>query len=197
VGMNFNYRTMPHFKQLKTDLTAGELGTIRLVDASAHLNCWSHTIDLLRWWCGDVREVFAHWDVDAKDPQRAMSLRFASGTVGTLVGASYDFRDELVRVEIYGSKAHGLVAGLNGSYERRTEDQNAPDAVWPRKDFGNDNFAPSFRASVDSFCDALREGRRPLADGDDALAELAIEAAIQRSATTGAACVVPSGSHGR
>lgn len=191
VGTNFNYRTMPHFKQLKMDLTVGELGTIGLIDASAHLNCWSHTIDLLRWWCGDVREVFAYWDVGAKDPRRVVSLRFASGAVGTIVGASYDFRDELVRVEIHGTKARGLVAGLNGSYERRTEDQNAPDAVWPRKDFGNDNFAPSFRASVDAFCEALRGGRRPLADGDDALAELAIEAAIHRSATTGAACVVP------
>lgn len=191
VGMNFNYRTMAHFKQLKADLLAGELGSITLVDASVHLNCWSHTIDLLRWWCGDVREVFAHWDVGARDPHRAVSLRFASGTIGSLVGASYDFRDDLVRVEVHGTKARGLVAGLNGAYERRTEDQTAPDTVWSRKDFGSDNFAPSFRASIDAFCDALREGRRPLADGDDALAELAVEAAVHRSATTGAPIAVP------
>ena len=189
VGINFNYRTMPHFQQLRADCASAELGTITLVDAAAHLNCWSHTIDLLRWWCGDVAEVFAYWD--GTQPQRAVSLRFSSGAYGTLVGARYDFRDDLVRVEVHGTRARGLVNGLNGSYVRQPEDQAAPDTLWPRKDFGNDNFAPSFRASVDAFCAALRASGRPLADGDDALAELAIEAAIHRSAETGAPVQVP------
>ena len=193
VGMNFNYRTMPHYRQLKADLAAGELGTVRLVDASAHLNCWSHTIDLLRWCCGEVREVFAYWDPAAKELHRAVALRFGSGAIGSLVGASYDFRDDLVRLEIHGTKARGLATGLNGSYERRPEEQSAADTVWPRKDFGNDNFAPSFRASVDAFCNALRQGERPPVDGDDALAELAIEAAIHRSAATGTPVAVPFG----
>jgi len=190
VGINFNYRTMPHFGQLRADCAAGELGSIKLVDAAAHLNCWSHTLDLLRWWCGDVTEVFAYWD--RPEPRRAVALRFASGAVGTVVGAPFDFRDDLVRVEIHGSRARGLVSGLNGAYSRQAEDQAAPDSAWPRKDFGNDNFGPSFRASVDAFCGALREGGRPLADGDDALAELAIEAAIHRSSETGVPVRVPS-----
>ncbi len=189
VGVNFNYRTMPHYRQLQADLAASELGDIALVDAAAHLNCWSHTIDLLRWWCGDVVEVFAYWD--GSSPRRAISLQFANGAIGTLVGNRYDFRDDLVRVELFGTSARGVVEGLNGSYTRHSEDQSKPDTVWPRKDFGNDNFAPSFRASVDAFCTALREHGRPLADGDDALGELAVEAAIHRSATTGAAVAVP------
>ena len=189
VGVNFNYRTMPHYRQLHADVTSGELGDVSLVDASAHLNCWSHTIDLLRWWCGDIREVFAYWD--GSSPQRSVALKFANGAIGTLVGNRYDFRDDLVRVEIYASVARGLVTGLNGSYQRMYEDQAEPDTLWPRKDFGNDNFAPSFRASVDAFCAALREGSRPLADGDDALAELAVEAAIHRSATSGTPVQVP------
>jgi predicted dehydrogenase len=86
VGINFNYRSMPHYRQLRADCAAGELGALRLVDASAHLNCWSHTIDLLRWWCGDVQEVFAYWD-RGETLRRAMLLRFASGAVGSLVGA--------------------------------------------------------------------------------------------------------------
>ncbi len=195
VGVNFNYRTMPHFRQLKVDVAAGELGAIKLVDAAAHLNCWSHTIDLLRWWCGEVSEVFAYWDAGATELHRVVSLRFADGGVGSLIGATYDFRDELVRVDVQGTKARGLVTGLNGSYERRSEDQNAPDTVWPRKDFGGDNFAPSFRSSIDAFCEALRQGQPPPVDGDDALAELAIEAAIERSAMTGAPVKVPFIAH--
>lgn len=197
IGVNFNYRTMPHYRRLKDDVVAGELGEVRLVEAVAHLNCWSHTIDLLRWWCGEVSGVSAYWDVAVREPRRAVALRFASGAVGTLVGAPFDFRDDLVRVEVHGVRARGLVAGLNGSYERRAEDQSAPDVTWPRKDFMNDNFAPSFRASIDAFVDALREGRRPPVDGDDALAEIAIEAAIHRSATTGAMVAVPFVAAGR
>lgn len=189
VGVNFNYRTMPHYRQMYADCSAGTLGEISLVDAAAHLNCWSHTIDLLRWWCGDVDEVFAYWPTG--QVQRSVSLRFSSGAIGTLVGARYDFRDSLVRVEVHGAIARGLADGLNGSYVRQPEDQSQPDTLWPRKDFGGDNFAPSFRASVDAFCSALRERTRPLADGDDALAELAVEAAIQRSAETGAPVRVP------
>jgi predicted dehydrogenase len=191
VGINFNYRTMPHFRQLRADTASGDLGTIGLVDAAAHLNCWSHTIDLLRWWCGDVNEVFAYWGGGGSELQRAVTLRFVDGAVGSLVGALYDFRDDLVRVEVYGTKARGLASGLNGSYIRQPEDQSAPDTLWPRKDFGNDFFGPSFRASIDAFCSALRAGGRPLADGDDALAELAIEAAIHRSTLTNAPVKVP------
>lgn len=191
VGVNFNYRTMPHLLQLKADIDSGALGAIRVVVASAHLNCWSHVIDLLRWCCGDVAEVFAHWAVGADRLERAVSLRFASGAVGTIVGARYDFRDDLFRIEVYGTTARGVIEGLNGSYRRNAEESPQPDVVWPRRDFGNDLFAPSFRASVDAYCEALRAGRQPSPDGDDALAELAVEAAIHRSATSGQATAVP------
>lgn len=196
VGVNFNYRTMPHLRQLKADIDSGALGTIRLVDASVHLNCWSHAIDLLRWCCGDVSEVFAHWSVGEGRLERAVSLRFASGAVGTLVGARYDFRDDLFRVEVYGTTARGVVEGLNGSYRRQAEEAPAPDVVWPRKDFGNDLFGPSFRASIDAYCEALRSGRQPSPSGNDALAELAVEAAIHRSATSGRATAVPCAERG-
>jgi hypothetical protein len=65
--------------------------------------------------------------------------------------------------------------------------------VWPRKDFGNDLFGPSFGAAIASYCDALREGRQPSVTGDDALAELAVEAAIHRSAEAGGAAVPVAG----
>lgn len=197
VGVNFNYRTMPHLRQLKADIESGALGTIRLVDASAHLNCWSHTVDVLRWCCGDVSEVFAHWPLAEERFERTVSLRFASGAIGTLVGARYDFRDDLFRIEVYGTTARGVIEGLNGSYRRLAEEAPQPDVVWPRKDFGNDLFAPSFRASIDAFCEALRSGRQPSPGGDDALAELAVEAAIHRSATSGQPTTVPRGAPGR
>ncbi|MHB8619761.1 MAG: Gfo/Idh/MocA family oxidoreductase, partial [Chloroflexota bacterium] len=143
------------------------------------------------WWCGEVVELSAHWDIASGRPERAVALRFASGCVGTLSGAPHNFRDDLLRVELYGTVARGLVAGLNGSYTRRSEEPGQPDVAWPRRDFGNDLFGPSFRDSVDAYCAALRAGRQPSASGDDALAELAIEAAIHRSASNGRSTEVP------
>jgi hypothetical protein len=51
----------------------------------------------VRWWCGDVAEVFAYWD--RKNPRRAITMRIVNGAAGTLVGAPYDFRDDLVRTK--------------------------------------------------------------------------------------------------
>jgi predicted dehydrogenase len=191
VGMNFNYRVMPHVCQLKTDLDSGALGPIRLVDALAHLKCWSHTLDLLRWLVGDIVEVFAHAGQDAAPLDRVVVLRFANGATGSLVGAAFNFRDDLIRLDLFGAEARGTIEGLNGSYHRRPERPGAPEVVWPRRDFLNDNFGPSFKGTIDAYCEAVRAGRQPPVDGDDGLAELAVEAAIARSAQTNAAVVVP------
>jgi predicted dehydrogenase len=85
-----------------------------------------------------------------------------------------------------------LIEGLNGGYRRRAEAPGEADVVWPRKDFLNDHFGPSFRATIDAYCDALRAGKQPPVSGADGLAELAIEAAIQRSSETGQPVAVPA-----
>jgi myo-inositol 2-dehydrogenase/D-chiro-inositol 1-dehydrogenase len=180
VGMNFNYRAMPHLRQLKSDVESGALGRVRLVNATAHLNCWSHMLDILRWSFGEVVEVHAR----TADTDRVVSLGFASGALGTLVGATFNFAHDLIHLEAYGADARGRIDGLNGAYRRRAEQPGQPDLEWPRRDFLNDNFAPSFRASIDAFCQALRTGTQPPVSADDGLAELAIEAAIHRSAST-------------
>jgi predicted dehydrogenase len=190
-GMNFNYRTMPHVRQLKADADSGALGTIRLVDALAHLNCWSHTLDLLRWIVGDIVEVFAQAAQDAATLDRVVALRFAGVANGSLVGAAFNFRDDLIRLDLFGSDARGTVEALNGSYRRRPERPGEPEVVWPRRDLLNDNYGPSFKATIDAYCEAVRAGRQPPVDGDDGLAELAVEAAISRSAQTNTPVVVP------
>jgi predicted dehydrogenase len=190
VGVNFNYRTLPHAKLLQSDLSEGRLGSVRLVEATVHLACWSHTIDLIRWSCGEIVEVFASW-TGGDGPERAVALRLADGATGTLAGSVYNFQDDLLRLQVHGSLGRGLVEGLNGSYRRRSEQAGEPDVAWPRRDFGNDLYGQSFRSSIDAFCEALRRGAPPPVTADDGLAELAVEAAIQRSGRTGQPCRVP------
>jgi predicted dehydrogenase len=146
----------------------------------------------LRWLVGDVVEVFAYRD---QGLDRTVALRFANGATGALVGATFNFREDLIHLDLFGSEARGSIAGLNGSYHRRPEQSGEPEVVWPRRDFLNDNFGPSFRATIDAYCDALRAGRQPPIDGHDGLAELAVEAAIQRSVESQAPVTVPYRPH--
>ena len=104
-------RFIPQFEHVKTMLDAGRLGSILacraqyIHDLSPYLapGTWRltmpqdfmyggglHPIDLLRWYAGDVEEVFAYSRQSRRTPGYPMaddfilSLRFASGCIGTV-----------------------------------------------------------------------------------------------------------------
>lgn len=183
LGVNFNYRTMPHMRRLKADVEAGRLGEIKGVRAWAHFACWSHVIDQLRWIVGKVESVAALKRDGELD--RVATLRFADGPIGTLSGTSGRFqRAALLRIEIDGTAARAAVEGVHGSYRRDPED-GEDSVAWSNPDVTGAVYATSYADSIAAFCAALRAGRSLPVDGDDGLAELAIEAAIDRSARTG------------
>jgi len=57
--MASNYRFGEYAQGLKAMIDAGELNELQYVHASTRLACWSHVIDLLRWFCGDIVDVAA------------------------------------------------------------------------------------------------------------------------------------------
>jgi predicted dehydrogenase len=183
-GVNFNYRTMPHLRRMKDDVDAGRLGDIEVVRAWAHFACWPHVIDQLHWLLGEVESVSALRCEKRLD--RVAMLRFAGRCIGTLCGTSGRFeRAALLRIELYGTTARATVEGVHGTY-RRDEEDGGDSAVWTNPDVSGQVYATSYVDSIAGFCDALRTGQPPPVTGDDGLAELAIEAAIDRSARTGA-----------
>jgi predicted dehydrogenase len=183
-GVNFNYRTMPHLRRLKADVVEGRLGEVKVVRAWAHLECWSHLIDQLRWILGEVETVSALSLPHQLD--RVATLRFASGTIGTLCGTDGQFeRPSLMRIELHGTKARATADGVHGSY-RREEEDGGDTVVWTNPDVAGQVYLTSYVDSIAAFCAALRAGDPPPVSGDDGLAELAIEAAIDRSARIGA-----------
>jgi len=189
-GVNFNYRTMPHLRRVKDDVEAGRLGELKAVRAWAHFACWPHVIDQLRWIVGEVESVAALSAPGHLD--RVAMLRFANGVVGTLSGTSGRFeRDALLRIELDGTVARASAEGVHGRYRR--DHENGEDSVtWVNPDVAGQVYSTSYADSVAAFCDALRTGEPPPVSGDDGLAELAIEAAIDRSARTGAPQRVPA-----
>ncbi|ADB50376.1 Gfo/Idh/MocA family protein [Conexibacter woesei] len=183
-GVNFNYRTMPHLRQLKADVEAGRLGEVKVVRAWAHFACWPHVIDQLRWLLGEVESVAALSLGGQLD--RVATLRFADGPIGTLCGTSGRFeRASLLRIELDGTAARATVEGVHGSY-RRDDEGGGDSVVWTNPDVAGQVYATSYTDSIAAYCAALRAGEPPPVSGDDGLAELAIEAAIDRSARTGA-----------
>jgi predicted dehydrogenase len=189
-GVNFNYRTMPHLRRMKADVETGRLGKVKAALAWAHFACWSHVIDQLRWMLGEVESVSA-----LRSPislERVATLRFASGCVATLCGTSGRFeRPTLLRVELHGTDARASVEGVHGTY-RCDYESDSDSVVWTNPDVSGAVYASSFAESVASYCNALRTGTSVPVTGDDGLAELAIEAAIDRSCRTGVPERVPA-----
>jgi predicted dehydrogenase len=181
-GVNYNYRTMPHLRRLKADVATGRLGDMKATLVWAHFACWSHVIDQLRWILGEVESGSA-----LRSPvslERVATLRFASGCIGTLCGTSGRFeRSALLRVELHGTEAQASVEGVHGTYRRDYENDN-DSVAWTNPDVSGAVYATSFEESVAAYCDALRTGTSVPVSGDDGLAELAIEAAIDRSCRT-------------
>ena len=188
-GVNYNYRTMPHLRRLKADVETGRLGRVKVARAWAHFACWSHVIDQLRWALGEVESVSALRSPQSLD--RVATLRFADGCIGTLCGTSGRFeRPALLRIELHGTHARASVEGVHGTYRRDPEDGD-DSVIWTNPDVSGTVYASSFESSVAAYCEALRTGAPAPVSGDDGLAELAIEAAIDRSCRRGGPVRVP------
>jgi myo-inositol 2-dehydrogenase / D-chiro-inositol 1-dehydrogenase len=183
-GVNFNYRSLPHALLVKADVDAGTLGEIALVHAWSHVACWSHTIDLLLWLFGDVESVDAVRGREAT----ACTMRFRTGVVAALTRAGGPaLRERLLRIEVHGSEGSAEIAGVNGTYRRDAAGElgEARTSGRSRIDVIGDDYARSHLSSIAAYCSALVAGVEPPVTGDDGLAELKIEAAIDRSANTG------------
>jgi len=186
-GINFNYRTAPHAKPMKEAIDAGEFGDPIMINVFAHLACWSHVIDLMRWFNGDVAELTAYMSAGEHDRDRSATLKFVNGSIGTLVGSCrLNWAQPLLRIEYVGTKARGTIEDLTGEFRIRAGDQPEK-AVWGPPD-GNtrSNFGETFTHSVMNYAIAVRDGKEPPVTGIDAFRELEIDAAIPMSAARNA-----------
>ncbi len=182
-GINFNYRTASHAKSMKEAIDAGEFGDPIMINVFAHLACWSHVIDLMRWFNGDVAELTAYMSAEESDRDRTAALKFVNGSIGTLVGSpKLNWSHPLLRIEYVGTKARGTIEDLTGEFRIRVADQPEK-VVWgPPGGDSRANFDETFTRSVMNFASAVRDGREPPVTGTDAFRELEIDAAIPMSA---------------
>jgi predicted dehydrogenase len=174
----YNYRFGQYAQRLKTMIEGGELGELQYVHAWTRLACWSHVIDLLRWFCGDIDAIAVSMSGPEDSRTRAGSLRFASGAVGTLLGEGITppFH-EMLRIRWCGSEGTAVLRDIAGGLEIYPADTRQRRIVQQAHDDPRGEFMQTFHREVAALCDHVRDGKMvPLATGEDGLRELEVDA---------------------
>ncbi len=149
-------------------------GTVAL-DGGVLMNQAIHLIDLLRWIGGPVDSVAAHvatlgHRMEAEDTA-TVSLRFASGTLGTIFATTCADPEFPVELRIYGESGHVRIVGeepvewvLPGidppAPGERTEGDESGSATWGTNAVG-------YVRQYTDFIAAIRDGRPPAVTGRD------------------------------
>jgi len=217
LGLFFQDRCTPAFREAREAIAAGRLGRVLLVDArvkwyrtpeyyrsaawrgtpaldggGALMNQGIHTIDLLLYLLGDVKEVQARaatalHAIEVEDTLVA-SMVFASGALGTFQATTAAWPGYPRRIEISGTEGtllleHDRIAGwdLKSGHEAgaalTSASKSASTAVVAD--------ATPHRRVVEDFVAALAQGRRPACDGREGRRSIALAAALYESARTG------------
>ena len=168
-----------------------------------------HIIDLLRWFMGNFQEVAGfvdtyHWDLgffspqtmhyaslDKNNPQLEdnafAQLRTANGQIAQLHTSWTQWKNRF-SFEVFGHDGYVRIEGLGGSYgmETLTIGKRRPESGPPVEEvieFPGPDL--SWQLEWEEFISGIREGRQPLASGEESLATMRTIAAIYESAHTG------------
>jgi predicted dehydrogenase len=200
LGVNFNHRFAEPYQRALKFVRDGNLGKLAFAymkfagDLYASLNdpyCMlietqGHSFDLLRLFGGEIEEVSAF----LTDPRAmgvftsaAISLRFASGAVGTLLGSwdsSYSHPRSVV-FEASGTEGRVEVENVVESVRTFRHDQPLSSEWHPGLFDGRRDFWRTIDAHIATFVEAVRDDRAPPVSGLDGLRALEATFAAIRS----------------
>jgi UDP-N-acetyl-2-amino-2-deoxyglucuronate dehydrogenase len=178
--------------------SAGWRGTWEMDGGGALMNQGVHAIDLLTWFVGVPAEVkaniatLAHERIAVEDTAVA-ALRWESGALGVIEGATSAYPGWAKRIEISGDK--GSVVLEDDNIKTWEFAEPAPEDEQIRTgagaDIGGGAANPlaisteGHRRQLEDLCEAIRGNRQPAIRGRDARNAVALICAIYESATTG------------
>lgn len=190
-AMVFNYRFFEQTEAAKRIIADRKFGPLINAVGLVHYACWSHCIDLVQYFGGSVAEITAlsgtiehsgpTVKIDARDVTAALVLE--SGATATLIGtAGMAWQHPLYELVLSFQNGRLHLRDLDGTLEildsasqmRETQSISRHTSRW-------DQYAASFRKSLDAYLDSLRNGQPPPVPGIDGLRELQIEAALKWS----------------
>ncbi|MDQ2730438.1 MAG: Gfo/Idh/MocA family oxidoreductase, partial [Armatimonadota bacterium] len=190
-AMIFNYRFFEQTLVAKKAAADRDFGPVINVAGLVHYACWSHCIDLIQHFAGNVAEITAlsgavehsapMVNIDAPDVVAA--LRMEDGATGTLIGTAgmqwqhplYELIFTFQNGRIHMRDLDGaleILEGLGQVHELRSLVRH--NSRW-------DQYADSFKKSLHAYLESLRDGSSPPVPGMAGLRELQVEAALKRS----------------
>lgn len=200
----FNHRYAKPVQLAKAAIEAGRLGDVVFAtwrfggegsSESAYANLIEtqcHGFDMLEHLCGPIAAISAEF-TDARTTM-AISLRFVSGAVGSLVGSydtSYAYPDTQ-RIEVSGTKGRVVIDDTVRRY-RFNEAGNETGEIWEAGYF-NDldrEFHRTFDRYIDAMLEAFKQGAPPPVHARAGARSLKLAHAAIESVETGRRVEVP------
>lgn len=151
--VNYNYRYMATVQELKKRIDAKEFGELAFINISGHGYTFHHSIDLLRYLCGEVVGVQGSYILDGKPflyplgdwvytaPfAKAAIFQFENGGLGTITGTDKVANDfPLMTLAYAGTKAQAAYPDLVGDMNHIGDEGSPFNKTFPLvlKDFAN------------------------------------------------------------
>jgi UDP-N-acetyl-2-amino-2-deoxyglucuronate dehydrogenase len=169
-------------------------GTWAVEGGGVLINQGIHSVDLLLWMMGGVRDVTAQWqlgavhDIESEDIVNAL-LVYESGATGVIQAATAFRPGYPERIEIHGTKGTAVIAGdrlVTWDVENDTLDKpgDAPPLLPSGMSGASDPMAISltpFERQFLDFGDAIKSGRKPLVSGEEGYRALELVDRIYKS----------------
>jgi predicted dehydrogenase len=169
-------------------------GTWAVEGGGALINQGIHTVDLLQYFAGPVREIFANWqlgaahNIEAEDIVNAL-VRYESGATGVIQAATAVHPGYPERIEIHGTKGSATITGDHLTAWDVEGDAGGDAPISTSIDSGAaDPMAISLEPIKRQFLDfgtAVKNKTKPLVDGEEGYRALQIVLGVYDSARSG------------
>lgn len=169
-------------------------GTFAVEGGGALINQGIHTVDMLQYFAGPVREIFANWQlgaahtIEAEDIVNAV-VRYESGATGVIQASTAVHPGYPERIEIHGTKGSAIITGDHLTAWDVQGDTGADAPVSTSIDSGAaDPMAISLEPIKRQFLDfgsAVKNKTKPLVDGEEGFRALQIVLGVYDSARSG------------
>lgn len=181
-------------------------GTWKLDGGGALMNQAIHSVDLLAWLMGPVRELnaftatLAHERIEVEDVATA-NLRFENGALGVIEATTAAYPGALKRIDIHGSTGSAVLEeeDITGwQFAASTpDDQALLERMQGKTKTGGGASDPAaigyhgHRMLFEDTLRAIKQGTKPLVDGHEGRRSVEIILAIYKAAETGKVIKLP------
>ncbi len=160
----------------------------------ALINQAVHQVDVLLWFVGAVKELFAYWQLGAlhkieSEDDISVLMKYANGATGVIQASTAMWPGYTERLELHGTKGTAIISGDKLTTWDVQDDFGDPAPVTKEVMSGASDpmaisLAPFERQFLD-FGEAIRTGRQPLVTGEEGCRALEVVVSAYQSCREG------------